>query len=349
MVEDSARDVSDQRKEFLENRSTVIGATDSPKILGFSRWGTALTVYNDKVNPDLSDRDMSLPAWLGLKMQATVGELYTAATGVRLRADNRMHRMAGNDFIGCHLDFRAWGKPGHLIECKTRAYMSGWGDEGTTQIPVEIWVQVQHEMMVTDAELCDVAVLFGHHTFRFYSILRDQEFITGLLERLTEFREQNWLPRVPPLPTGHDLDTDYVKSANPDHDEEIKPATPEQVALVERFRLARQNAAQAKVAEAEAANRVRDLIGTAAGISGAFGTITWKRTKDSEVVHWDQVAVAYRNGLEVVARQETEELAYGGKVYSEARLIDLAAVQSIYTELKPGYRRMNVQFAEEES
>src|SRR4030095_4125765 len=121
-IEEAQRDAADWRKEWHEQRATIIGATDSPKILGLSRHGTALSVYNDKVNPS-GPQGQSLPAWLGLKLQSAVGELYTAATGTRLRASDRLFRMREFDWIGCHLDFRAWGDPTLLVEAKTRAYM----------------------------------------------------------------------------------------------------------------------------------------------------------------------------------------------------------------------------------
>lgn len=336
-LDEQLRDIADWRKEWHEHRATIIGATDSPKILGLSKYGTALSVYNDKVDPDTSDRQMSLPAWLGLKMQATVGELYTQASGVRLRADNKMHRMAGYPYIGCHLDYRAWSKPRLLVECKTRAYMAGWGDvdeAGHGKMPTEIWVQVQHEMMVTGAEECHVAVLFGHHTFRIYVVPPDPEFQAALLTKLIDFREQNWLPKVPPLPSGSPVDSEIVKAANPEHDDEIIPATPEQAQVVDLYRQADVNVKQAQTRQEELKNKLRDIIGPHAGLSGSFGVVTWKRSKDSKEVAWQQVAHSYRVAIE------------------EAKLdqllgLDLDAIESIYTSVKPGTRRFNFQLNEE--
>lgn len=343
------RDVSDQRKEWHEARATIIGATDSPKILGFSKYGTALSVYNDKVDPDTSDRQMSLPAWLGLRMQSTVGELYTTATGVRLRADNRLHRMAAHPYIGCHLDFRAWGKPRLLVECKTRAYMKGWGEEGTEEIPVEIWVQVQHEMMVTDAELAHVAVLFGHHTFKVYVIQPDKAFQSGLLDTLIEFRTNHWEPGVPPLPTGHDVDTEIVKERiDGEPTGEIKAILPEQYPLIERFQRARVNAAQANMAEAEAKNRLRDLIGDATGITGPWGTITLKMTKPSKDIAWSAIAGAYRQALEAIRLRDLETADAVDQTLSDGfGTTSLDDIVSIFTTEKPGYRRFHIDLTEE--
>ncbi len=343
MTDDLVND--DQRQEFLEHRASGIGATDSPKILGLSRHGTSLSVWNDKQG-GAPDKGMGLPAWLGLKMQSTVGELYTGATGNRLRADNRHHRSKAHDFIVCHLDFRAWGHPDLLVECKTRAYMKGWGDDGTAEIPADVWVQVQHEMYVTGAKEAHVAVLFGHHTFRVYVVPRDDGFIERLVEKLVEWWNTYYLPGVPPPPTGHEIDTAAMKARHPDHDETLVPATPEHEALAGRLKMAVQNADQAAKAAEEYRNQFRDLIGDNAGIVGAFGTITWKRSKDYDSTDWEQVAITYGNIIE-------DLLGRANPGDDEAAVRHLQIAQATYesalhlfTERKAGSRRFVMNFKE---
>ena len=342
------RDMSEERRAFLESRATIIGATDSPKILGLSRHGTALSVYEDKVNPVADSGEMSLPAWLGLKLQNTVAELYTARTGARVRADNQTHRMKEHPFIGCHLDFRLLGQPDILVECKTRAFQRGWGEDGTDKVPAEIWVQCQHEMLVTGAKRCDVAVLFGHHTFNVYPLPRNEEFLAALVKTLTEFYHDNWQAGVPPLPTGHPRDTEIVKEQNPDHDDEIKAATPEQAQFIQRLSMIRMNAAQAALAKSEAENRLRDMIGTAAGITGPFGTITWKRSKDTTEYGWENIAGSYRSILELIYSDSETVSLLRSFVDNTLRFVDLDAVQSIYTTVKPGTRRFHFDLVTEE-
>lgn len=340
------RDAGDERQEWLESRQTGIGATDSPKILGLSRWGTSLTVYDEKVNPP-TDRGMSLSAWLGLAVQRTVGELYTQATGNKLRADNRHHRMLGHPHIVCHLDFRAVGKPSLLVECKTKAYMRGWGEDGSTEIPADIWVQVQHEMMVTGAQLCHVAVLFGHHTFRVYPIPRDDDFIEKLIPKLDEWWRGHYEARVPPEPSGHPLDMDRVRGEFPENTEPLKAATPEQEAIVERYRLASGNAAQAKMAADGLKAKLIQIIGNAAGLQGRFGQITYKKDRDRDVVDWEAVAVQYGNVIEELLSlanpgdddRTVQRLSRAQQLYENA--------PSLFTEKKVGSRRFLPNFAKE--
>lgn len=345
MTEETVRDPSEERRDWLEARRGGLFATDTPKVLGLSRWGTALSVYRDKLG-DSEPSSPSLPAWLGLKMESVVAELYAQATGVRVRAERRTLMHPKTTFpMGSHFDFRARGRPKLLVECKTRAYMKGFGEDGSTEIPADIWAQVQHEMCVAGAEECHVAVLFGHHSFRVYPIKRDQQFLDKLLPKLEAFWFEHIVPGVPPLPSGHDLDSDYVKQSNPDHDETLKAATPEQEALIGKLRQATVNVQQAEVIEAELENRVKLLIGDSAGIEGSFGKITWRKTKDGESIDWEQVAVNQGNVLEelfLLAHPEgDEEVAR----YARAQAATDVAV-SLATYPKPGVRRFLKDFRE---
>lgn len=342
------RDVNDERQEFLERRMSGLGATDSPKILGLSRYGTALTVYRDKVDPQPDEQ--SLPAWLGLKLQNTVAELYTAASGIRVRADNRHHRHPKHDWMVCHLDFRAWGKPGLLVECKTKAHMTGFGEDGTTRIPAEIWVQVQHEMAVTGADTCHVAVLFGHHTFRVYPIARDDHFIETLIPRLEAFWYGNVIAKVPPLPTGHSLDGAEVRREHPhtDNDAPLKPATPEQEQVVRQLVIAENNAAATKLAAEDLKNKVIRLIGDAPGIEGSFGRITYRKDKDRTTTDWEAVAATQSNVIEellLIANPGDDDELVSRLARAQAVIGNLPG---LYQSTREGSRRFLTYFTEED-
>lgn len=285
------RDGLDVMREFHQRRQRVIGATDAPKILLLSRWGTPLSVYRDKVTTE-EPKPPSLPAWLGLKLQSTVGELYTTATGTRLRAVNVQFHHPEHPFIGCHLDFRAWGNAKLLIEAKTRASTRGWGPDGSSEVPVEEWVQGQHEMAVTGATECHFAVLFGHRDFRVLRVLRDEAFIAGMIPKLVAFWNDHVLPRIPPVADA--LDHDTVHELYPEPVKEMRAATPEQAAMVRELVAARKVAAEAKAAEERSVNRIKQAIGDAAGISGSFGEITWTKNKDSARTDWEMVAATFK-------------------------------------------------------
>lgn len=319
------RDGLDALLEFNRRRRNGIGATDAPKILMLSKWGGPLSVYTDKVSEE-PPKPPSLPAWLGLKLQSTVGELYTTATGTRLRAVNVQSVHPDHPYIVCHLDFRAWGDSRLLVEAKTRASSRGWGPDGSDEVPIEEWVQVQHELMVTGAREAHVAVLFGHREFRVLHVARDEEFIAKLLPREVAFWHDHVLARVPPPAGGSDLD--IVKDQNPVEKGPVRPATPEQTAIVMELVGARAARLAAEKAEKAVTARVLQVIGDAAGISGSFGEITW--TTNKPTVEHAKVAAAYRTML---AEYDAEQSA-------------LDAVVDQHT--KPGSRTLRYRLNDEE-
>lgn len=336
-------EVDDVLSQFEQERASGIGATDTPKLLGLSARGTPLSVYRDKIG-EAEPFAPSLPAWLGLKMEATVAELYTARTGHKVRGAKQHYRHKEFDWLVCHLDYKVQGRPKLLVEVKTRAYMTGWGAEGTEQIPPDVWAQCQHEMLVTGAEQCDVAVLFGHHSFRVYEIMRNEPFVTALVPKLQSFWYGNVIARVPPDPIGSDIDEAIIRKRYPEATGPVKSITPDQLPLVQQFLLARHNQRQVKAAEQEAKIRIIDLIGEAEGITGAFGTITYRKAKDSVKIAWDLVAKAYRNALDDLRAELTPE----EQLEKNLEDADLNAIESLYTDTEPGSRRIDVRENKEE-
>lgn len=323
-------DALDTEREFREQQRSGIGATDTPKILGLSRYGSARTVYERLLSDPSQEQQSSLPAWVGMRIQGTVAELYTAATGYRVRAAKGHYRHKEDDWVVCHLDYRVWGSAFILVECKTRSRMTGWGPDGSEVIPRDVWAQVQHEMFVTGATECHVAVLFGHHTFRVYPIKRNEEFLDTLRPVLRMFWHDNVLAKVPPPLTGHEADGRIVAEQHPDNDAFYRNATPAQVQAVASLRAAADEEAAAAYKLDGAKNRVKEIIGDALGLIGPFGRITWKRTRDATVVNWEGVAGAYR---QIIEDWDTPEDP-----------VDLDAVQGLHTGIREGSRRFTMDW-----
>lgn len=348
MAED--RDQGDLRREFLDQRLKGIGATDSPKLLGLSRWGSPLSVYMDKVG-GRPDKPPSLPAWLGKALQSTVGELYTQATGNRLRAvsENRLFTMPGHPVLICHLDFRVWGDPDLLVEAKTHKSTQGYGEDGSTTIPADEWVQCQHEMAVTGAREVHLAVLFGHYAYRTFKVLRDQEFIDRLVERCELFWGTNVLAGIPPVASGLDEDRELLDEAAPRALEPMKQASAEQTEVMLKLALARANRLAAEKVEKAHKNALIQIIGAAEGIRSSIGEITYKNDPDHTETEWELVAKAYKaellDVLAHVAPGDDPELV---AILAHAQTAAEGSVpESLYTTTTEGSRRFNVSIREE--
>jgi predicted phage-related endonuclease len=225
------------------------------------------------------------------------------------------------------LDRRVVGDPGIIVELKTRDRMRGWGDDGSADIPVDTWTQVQAQMIITAAKEVHVATLFGNRSFRVYRILPDAVFESTLIPELTQFWFENVLKGIPPPPSGRAVDTRIVNGMPGGNTGSMKSATPEMEELVQRLRLARLTTAQAELVEMEAANRVKVLIGDDAdGLTGAFGTIAWRRTAEIHKTDWRAIA------------DELLPTLPGGMG---------DALKSQHTVVSPGVRRFEPKFREE--
>ncbi len=332
------------RRAFLEGRRTGIGASDAAGVLGLSRWATPLSVFHDKVDPIPDEDKATLPMWLGLRLEDVVAELFTARTGLPTRGDNRLHRHPIDPWLIAHLDYRVKGRPGELVECKTAASAADWGEDGSQDVPVDYWVQAQHELLVTDARVCHVAALFGMRDFRTYPIEPDPEFVARWREAAATFWHDHVEAGVPPPLEGDAFSRAVVRQRWPEHDETLKVLPPERELLVLRLRDEMAKAKDQDAIVETLKHRVEDLIGEAAGITGAFGKVTWKTTKDRTTVGWEQVADAFAT----VIRQVLTDVNPGDDDKAVRTLAmaqqALDAIPSMYTTTTPGYRRLDVRW-----
>jgi putative phage-type endonuclease len=326
----------DEERAWLEARQSGIGATDAAAILGLTSRGSKLTVYAAKTEPVTVSRP-SLQAWLGLELEAAVGKLYWARTGrgVRKQPREKIFRHPDRDWQFCHLDYKAAGR---LVEIKTTAYEQGYGEGGTEQVPVPVWVQCQHEMAATDYSWCDVAVLIGNRRFDVFPIRRNEDFIGRMTEQEADLWFNHIIPRIPPEADGSDVTTRFLRQQQPTDEEPARAALAEELPLVERLRITETNRDQAKAAFEEVRNRLMQRIGSAGGLFGPGFAITYRQNRSSHPTDWALVATSYRNALEGIV---------AGKLKIED-LVDLDAIVSLYTIEKPGSRPFLINWKDQE-
>lgn len=326
----------DEQRAWMEARQSGIGATDAASILGLSSHGSRYSVYIAKTEPAVVTQP-SLQAWLGLELEASVAKLYTAKTGRGARHQPRwkIFRNPELDWQFCHLDYKAAGR---LVEIKTTAWGDDYGEGGTEQVPIHVWVQVQHEMAVTGYDWCDVAVLIGNRRFDVFPIARHPDFIERMTAQEADLWVNHIVPRVPPEADASDVTTRIIRARQPIETDPPRAALPEELPLVERLRLAQQNRTQAGNGYDAVRNQLMLRIGAAAGLFGPGFRIDYKQTKPSHVTDWALIATTYRNALEGLAR---------GTV-TLADLPDLDAIVELYTTEKAGDRPFRVHWKDME-
>jgi predicted phage-related endonuclease len=266
---------------------------------------------------------------MGIQVQDTVAMLAANQMGIKLRRDNRHYRMQGAGWMVCHLDYRELGDRKHLIEVKSVMSTDGYGEAGTEQVPIDYWVQCQHEMAVVRAERTSLAVLFGHYDFRVFTILRNQAFIDKLVEACRLFWFKNVLEgNVPPVSVG---DGPLVERLHPEPTEPVISATTEQALLARGFKAAQANVKEAMDALDLVKTQLKDLIGEAEGLRGPGFLITWKKDKDQVETDWQLVAESYRKAIADTMSAD-----------------DLDAIVSLYSQVKEGKRRFLMNWKESE-
>lgn len=144
-------------QEWLDWRRNGITATEASCCMGVSKWGTALSVYNDKLNPK-EHTPSEYEEW-GTLLEDTIkfkkfGKEHPEFEVVQGECYEREWRK-------CSLDgeLRKDGKTVAILEIKTGSDESAWDP-----VPAYYYAQVQWQMYVTGIERTYFAVLIhGHH------------------------------------------------------------------------------------------------------------------------------------------------------------------------------------------
>lgn len=319
------------------DRQSTIGASDAPIITGDAPWGDLLSLYAQKAGIiDPPDIETSRTQW-GLRLEAVVAEWFTETYGLRLRRDNTRPRHPDHPWMATSLDRRVIGEPA-LVEIKTARFPTDeWGPAETAEVPAHVLVQCQHELAVTGAETCYVAVLFAGSDPRRYVIPRDNALIEALVELEAEFMDcvrngtppDNLIRRqhpVVPLREG----------------EIIADETGPLARGIEGVYLLRQEIKERKADLATAEEAVKTLMaGVTAARAGAFRA-TYRQNADSNPVRWDLVAAGLRKALETVNAAHPQLVAdlLGHE-------LDCDALVSLFTDTKRGNRPLLITKKEE--
>jgi putative phage-type endonuclease len=314
--------------EWHAARQTGIGSSDAPIITGDAPWGDLLTLYAVKAGiidpPNIESAPM---AW-GLKLESTVAEWFTEATGKKVRRANTIRRHPQHPWMLASLDRVVVGEPWEL-EIKTARFAGDeWGESGTAEIPAHYLVQVQHQIAVGGFAGAYVAVLFAGSDPRLYTIPRDEALIEALIELESEFW-QAVKDGTPPDAIIRKQNAPVIPFREGEIDADATLAMGIEGVYHQRTEI---KALKDELAKSEEAVKV--LLGpNTAARAGAYRA-TYKPNADSVEVRWELIASAYRKAIEThyVPRDEP---------------VDLDALESLFTMPKPGLRPLRITMKQE--
>mgnify|MGYP003110166069 CR=1 FL=1 len=285
--------MNNTREEWLRERKRGLGGTDvaciicssaekSQKLGCFEK--SAFSLWADKVGIEApsENRDMQA-AERGIIMEKYVVEMYENRLGKGAElVDSGLLWHPGNDKI--------FGTPDRLVklngttfgmDAKTRRFRKGWGDDGGTDVPLDVEIQMRVYMEITDAPYWDIATYFGLDDFRVYRIDRDKALGKRILDIATEWWDEHVVGHKPPPPDGSD-DARRLLSVlyNKPDVELLKEASLKDKQLREELLEVKKQYNELAARKKEIENEIRFSIGEAIGIEGVA---TWKPNKPSKV------------------------------------------------------------------
>lgn len=191
------------RSEWLNQRRMGITGTDVAKILGVSKWGTALEVYKDKLGLT-PEKPMNAAMQFGVDQEPLIIKEYSKKNNAKvIQVGHLVHSkeswIIGNPDGIVADDTNQWIKG---LEIKTGSQKKYWGVSGDPEvrIPVEYQWQCRWYMALTNLQEWDIAVLLEKTEYRQYTLNRDLKIEQAMLDQCRNFWENFVMKKIEPSP-----------------------------------------------------------------------------------------------------------------------------------------------------
>lgn len=196
----------------IEIRKTGLGGSDCAAALGLSKRKTALRLYLEKRGEASDEIEETEEIWWGRMLEPVVRQKYAERTGRTVLLPKDTLRHAEHDFMLANID--GFTNDGRGYEGKTAIMSTGWGEEGTDQIPIDYLMQTHHYLVVTEFPVFDVTTLIGRR-FAFYEIPADPEMAAMIIEGEGDFMRRVREGDPPPLDYKHRTAPEVIKLLYP--------------------------------------------------------------------------------------------------------------------------------------
>jgi|TARA_R110000803_G_scaffold44646_1_gene94425 predicted phage-related endonuclease len=184
---------------------------------------------------------------------------------------------------------RIFGTPDRLVEqngirfgmdAKTRRFRKGWGDSGTTDIPLDVEFQMRVYMEIFDTPYWDIATLFGLDDFRVYRLERDKDLGESILDVAEAWWKKHVDGEIPPDVDATDQCMKVLGQLNSRvKDEPLREATVAEKDLYEKIIKVKTEYKEIQIKKKQLENLLRSKIGDSPGIKGVA---TWNKSKNTK-------------------------------------------------------------------
>lgn len=271
--------------EQTQARMRGIGGSDAAVVCGLSPFKSLYQLYLEKRGEAPPDEDETLNMKFGSLLEEPIVSHYCDVTGRLVRRQplavhDRYPFMLANIDRQILKDSRGPG----ILEVKTTNDWSGRGIVGRDDIPDHYYLQAQHYLAVYEYDWASIAILIGTSRFVWFDIERNDDVIDELIRQEGAFWERVQAGE-PPEVDGSARTAELLKRLYPrDTGKRITATAPELFHAALQLSQAKAAMKEAEDAKDHFENQIKSAMGDASEMAlDGWGTITWKRAKDSTV------------------------------------------------------------------
>lgn len=183
-------EIHDDREAWLEARKCGIGGSEAPTVLGVNPYQAALELWAQKTGR-IEPPAPSFRMKLGTRMEPVILEMAVEQTGyeVEAAAPFTIHRSSVYPWAFASLDAKILPiderGPGVMQIKNVHGLLSHNWDDG--QIPLQVQVQIQHEMFAAELQWGVVVAFVGGDQLVVREVERNNRFIDAMLAKELEF------------------------------------------------------------------------------------------------------------------------------------------------------------------
>lgn len=290
----------------FDQRRNGIGGSDIGAIAGLSPWKSPLAVYLEKTGARLpEDGDNEHTRW-GKALEDVIAARYEEETGRKVIPGGLLVHPSRPWQRG-NVDRYAQAEAERiLLEIKNVGWRQAyrWGEPGTDEVPEEYLAQAAWYLaLAPECSHAELPVLVDGHDFRVYRVERNPELEAALVAMGESFWRDHVEKGIPPPADGSKSAREWLARQYP---RETGPALLRATPTVEEWAAKLKDArSRLNTAEADkqlAENRLKELIGPAAGVEGDGWRITWKATKGRPVVDWKAISAEVGIAPEIIEK-----------------------------------------------
>ncbi len=242
------------------DRCSYLGASDAPAALGLSKWKTPVQLWLEKTG-QVPPGESSIPMRLGNYIEPLVLDLFEERTGKAVGSRQAELSDPMDPWRRAHID--GLTEDGEIVEAKTAGMIflsdnSGWGEEGTDEIPDPYIVQIMHQFsLIPHATIAWLPVLL-RGDFRIYRVDRNEYLIGEIVHR-----EQNFWRQVVERERPAPITVEDLHLLFPDSTEEAVVASDEIFADVRQLMHTKKSIKILEAMEKDLAMKVKAYMGEA--------------------------------------------------------------------------------------